>query len=115
MAGGRRGERSAYWRELLVEQQASGLPVTAFCRERGVSDASFYAWRRRLQSDGQAKAAERPDPAGAQFVTVPLSSAELDFEVRLPNGMVVTVPRGFDEAALQRLLQTAASVERGDA
>ena len=40
-------ERAAFWRELIRAQAASGLSIGAYCRRRGVSTASFYAWRRR--------------------------------------------------------------------
>ena len=41
-------ERAGFWRELIEAQAASGLSIDAYCRRRGVSTASFYAWRRRL-------------------------------------------------------------------
>ncbi len=41
-------ERAGFWRELIEAQAASGLSIGAYCRRRGVSTASFYAWRRRL-------------------------------------------------------------------
>ena len=37
-----------YWRKQLALWQASGLSVRAFCREHGVVETSFYAWRREL-------------------------------------------------------------------
>ena len=36
------------WKELIREQQQSGLSVSAFCRDRGFSDQALYYWRRRL-------------------------------------------------------------------
>ena len=111
MGRGRREDRWSYWRELLAKQQASDVSVSAFCRDQGVSDASFYTWRRRLEAEVRNNA----KPSSAPFVAVPLTNARVDFEVRLPSGIVVTVPRGFDEAALKRLLQTMTSLERDDA
>jgi len=42
------------WRKLVEDQRASGLPVSAFCRERGISQASLFAWRRRLSQSQRA-------------------------------------------------------------
>lgn len=109
MGSGRREDRWAYWRKLVSDQRVSGSSVTAFCRERGVSDASFYSWRRRLE------VSEVADAAPAQFVSVPVTPVESAIELRIPNGMVVTVAAGFDEGELQRLLRVAATVELGDA
>jgi hypothetical protein len=38
------------WRELLAAQASSGLSIKAFCAARGLTDATFYNWRKRLQS-----------------------------------------------------------------
>lgn len=44
------------WRAMVRRQQGSGLSVAAFCRQTGVPQASFYAWRRKVQE--QASFAE---------------------------------------------------------
>ena len=36
------------WRQRMERQRASGLTIVAFCREDGVSQASFHAWKRKL-------------------------------------------------------------------
>jgi hypothetical protein len=36
---------------MIGEQEKSGLTVRAFCREREVSEFSFYAWRQRLRKE----------------------------------------------------------------
>jgi transposase-like protein len=40
-----------YWSRLIAEQEASGQNVKPFCRERGIGEASFYYWRRRMRED----------------------------------------------------------------
>ena len=42
-------EKAAFWRSIVKEQAASGLGVRAFCRDRGLAEASFYHWRRELR------------------------------------------------------------------
>ncbi|MHC4481041.1 MAG: IS66 family insertion sequence element accessory protein TnpA [Planctomycetota bacterium] len=41
-------EREQRWREVVAEWSRSGLTQTAFCRERGLSLASFHWWKREL-------------------------------------------------------------------
>ncbi len=36
------------WRRVVRDWQASGLSVRQFCRRQGLSEPSFYAWRREL-------------------------------------------------------------------
>ena len=44
----RREARPEFWRQLAFKQQQSGVSVHALCREHGVSEHSFYQWRKRL-------------------------------------------------------------------
>lgn len=87
------------WRSRLRQWRSSGLTVREFCEERGLSEPSFYAWRRVL--------AER-DAASAVFVPVevaseaPAGGASLELVVGV--GRVVRIAAGFDAATLRRLL-----------
>ena len=47
--------RRDYWRKLIGEQGGSGQSVSAFCRGRGISEGSFYTWRRRLSEETPMK------------------------------------------------------------
>ena len=42
--------RREYWREIVCQQEQSGLSVHEFCKQRGVTEASFYNWRKQLRS-----------------------------------------------------------------
>jgi hypothetical protein len=83
------------WRGLLAEQRMSSQSVAAFCRERALSAAQFYAWKTRLSRVG----AER---------FVPLRVAEAGgggiIEVRLGGGRSVIVAPDFDAAHLRAVL-----------
>ena len=62
----RRG--AAQWRALIEQHASSGLSIAAFCREHGLSQASFYQWRRRLVSSEPAETSGgfvRLEPGGA--------------------------------------------------
>ena len=106
-------ERRRYWREVLARQRRSGLSVAAFCRRHEVSPAAFYGWKRRLAGETSGKSTE------VSFVPLPLDQAvpplAAELSLQLPNGVQVTVPCNFDDAALERLLQVAGAVEPRDA
>ena len=38
------------WHQVIDGQRPSGLTVAAYCRDRGIKDGAFYAWKRRLRS-----------------------------------------------------------------
>jgi transposase-like protein len=48
-------ERTAYWRQRVNEQERSGIPVQQFCKERGITEQSFYVWRKRLRKQEPAR------------------------------------------------------------
>jgi hypothetical protein len=95
MAGGKRsGERERVWREVLRRQASSRLSVAEFCRREGLSQPSFYAWRRTItQRDGRR--ANHSD-AGARvlgFVPVRVSEVaprvEASITIELTAGLVL--------------------------
>ena len=49
MARRRNLEREGHWQGVIREQQASGLAVSAFCRQHEVPLSSFYKWKRKLK------------------------------------------------------------------
>ena len=102
MAPGRaRDERKEQqWRRRVGEWQASGLSVRAFCQQRGLTVASFYAWRRVLER----RAAEQVVFAPVQVVADAPPTQTGALEVVLADGRVVRVAPGFDAATLRQVL-----------
>ena len=45
-------DRQQFWRMVLETWQASGLSVRQFCKDEGLSEASFYFWRKKLIKAG---------------------------------------------------------------
>lgn len=96
----RRNEaRRTQMRQLLAEQESSGLSAARFARERGMSPWLLYKWRRRVREDaGKAR---------SRFVEVKVASGSQPsavIAVELASGVRVHVPRGFAEADLRRVL-----------
>jgi transposase len=99
--------KEQFWRRLLRLWQASGRTIRAFCAEQGVSQASFFAWRRTIAQRDQPHAA--PPESSAAFVPLrviarPTAPPAQSFEVVLNDDRVVRVPAGFDPASLRQLL-----------
>lgn len=87
-------------RELLAEQERSGLTIAAFSRERGISAQRLYEARRRRDRGG----ARRPRATFAPVTVVEDRAPRLAFEVELASGRRLRVPPGFDETDLARLV-----------
>lgn len=43
--------RCEQWTNIIKECLASGMNKTAWCREQGISDKSFFYWQRRLREE----------------------------------------------------------------
>jgi transposase len=87
------------WAERIAAQQRSGLSVKQFCKEQGLTEYSFYAWRKRLQETGPVR-----------FALVDRSSrrqeraAEAELELVLATGERLRINGGVDAATLRTVL-----------
>jgi hypothetical protein len=88
------------WREWITEQERSGWSARRFCKERGLSEGSFYAWRKRLREQGPVRFAlvER----GPQH---PAPAAEAALELVLATGERLRIGAGVDAITLRTVLQ----------
>lgn len=89
------------WQTHVEAWRASGLSQSAYCREHGLSLASFGYWRRRLAGD----------TVGPQTGVLPIRvaapvTAGSQVQVRLPNGLVLGLPLPAEAAGLQALVRS---------
>lgn len=105
-------ERS--WRRLLRLWKRSGQTGRDFCATHGLSEPSFYAWRREIaQRDQEARTptppakrpvAHAPLPTFVR-VTVDTEDVPTPLEVVLAHGRRVRLGPGFDADLLRQLLR----------
>ena len=97
-------EQRQFWQMAVETWRASGLGVRAFCRQEGLSEPSFYAWRRRLTTTVPAEEGKRssePQP----FIEVPLPAAQpAGLELVLASGHVLRIGSGVDSNVLMNVL-----------
>jgi putative transposase len=89
--------RRECWRKLIAEQQTSGQSVRPFCRERGITEPSFYYWRKRLRENGTVRFAL------LQTKTA-IADAAPAIELVLSTGERLRIGNGVDGATLRRVL-----------
>jgi len=97
--GGVSEAKPKYWSKLIAEQEAGGQKVRAFCRERGITEPSFYYWRKRLR---------KREPL--QFALLATTSADTGskasaLELVLRNGERLRIGNEVDAATLRIVLE----------
>ena len=96
----RAATKNEQWRERIAEQERSGLSVKQFCKEQGLTECSFYAWRKRLRGQGPVRfalverGAVRQEPA-----------TEASLELVLATGERLRIGAGVDAATLRTVLE----------
>lgn len=94
----RSAEKEEFWRLVLDEHRHSGLGVKAFCRQQEISEALFYAWRRKIQNRDSES---RQDQAAQQDRLIPVSivettsSASNQYEAGAMRQVEIVTPTGF--------------------
>jgi len=61
MAKNRSAEKEEFWRLALVEQQASGMTIKAFCVQQGLAAHAFSWWKREIKKRDQRRAGKQRD------------------------------------------------------
>lgn len=127
----------ARWQRVVREQEASGLNVAEFCRQRDLCAPQLFAWRRKLREaessfvavevfDAESSvvlanqhseeiASNRDASQAARAVVVPSSavgaqsSTGASIEIRLSGGRSVMALPGFDAHHLRAVIRAVES------
>ena len=90
----------AKWREIVSGHPGSGQSIRAYCKDRHVTEASFFFWRRELL--------RRAHPLAPRPQLIPiriLPDPTLRVQVRCPSGHVVRLS-SQDGSLLSNLFRT---------
>jgi hypothetical protein len=107
-------EKEKQWREIFQRQVSSGLSVRRFCADEGISEPSFYAWRKKLRERSDEEAlSRRPSRCGAEapdntesFVPLKLVETASSLEIVHPLGYRIQVNGDVNPVALRQVLET---------
>jgi transposase-like protein len=80
---------------LIRKYEASGMTGKAFSEAHGISPKTFYGWLKRARK-GQQRFVE---------VKCPAPQSTSDIEIRLANGVVVSVPARGTAASVAELVR----------
>jgi hypothetical protein len=87
------------WADRVAAQRRSGISVKQYCKEQGLTECSFYAWRKRLQETGPVRFALVDRHPRRQDCV-----AEAALELVLATGEQLRISAGVDAATLRTVL-----------
>jgi transposase-like protein len=96
---GRYSDRQQHWKAVIAEQKQSGQTVESFCQQRGVTQQSFYQWRKRLG------AAQAPVRFALVATGKPQARESAAMELVLRSGHCLRIAAGVDGATLRTVLE----------
>ena len=88
------------WTERIDTQQRSGVSVKQFCKEQGLTECSFYAWRKRLRKKEPVRFALVDRGAASQA-----SGRGMPLELVFTTGERLRIGAGVDTATLRTVLE----------
>ena len=77
--------RCEQWTKIINECLASGMNKTAWCKEHGISDKTFFYWQRRLREESYISTIESPSLPAIKPVGSPATSSVDFVALNLPN------------------------------
>ncbi len=97
--------RDWFWRETLRQFAASGQSIRGFCRSRGLSEPSFYSWRRRLATHDESLSPTAHPSEAPAFVPVRVTDQTSEgIEIVLRGDRRIRLSGPVDRAALAEVV-----------
>ena len=97
-------DQQQFWQMVLETFKSSGLSVRRFCQQEGLSEASFYSWRKRLAKVRKPDVSEEqthPEP----FIQVSMGKTEsCCLELIFASGHTLLISSDIDSKVLTGVL-----------
>ena len=97
--------RTQNWAMVIQECNSSGLSNREFCRQRGISEKTYYYWLRKLRS----QMAEDVAPQLVQLETAPTLGQNDVLQIQY-RGAELKLPAGVDMDAVAAILRSLQSL-----
>ena len=97
-------ERRQFWQMVVETWQSSGLSVSKLCKAEGLSEGSFYNWRKKLTAVN-SKHSKQDGPGSSAFIEVSMSKNNpAALELVLSSGSSLRISSGADNKTLSSVI-----------
>ena len=97
-------ERRQFWRMVIETWQDSGISISKFCKAEGLSEGTFYNWRKKL-SDPRSQRNEPAEPSPSAFIEIAMpKSNHAALELVLCSGNTLRISSTADNKTLSNVI-----------
>lgn len=97
-------EKRQFWQMVIETWQSSGLSVSKFCKVEGLSEGSFYNWRKKL-AVANSKHSKQNGSGSSAFIEVSMPKGNpVALELVLSSGNSLRISSGADNKTLSSVL-----------
>jgi len=98
-------EQRQFWKMVFDTHKSSGLNIKQFCKNEGISEAAFYAWRKKLAAPEKSTPAPPKNATSAGFIQVSIPEGKAaGLELVLTSGHILRINPGVDNKILSNVL-----------
>jgi len=97
-------ERRQFWQMVIETWQDSGMSVNKFCKAEGLSEGTFYNWRKRL-SVRHSQRKEQSSSSPSAFIEVAMPKSDhAALELLLSSGNTLRISSEADNKILSNVI-----------
>ena len=98
-------QRYAKWRQLVEDQNKSGLTQKIFCQQHNISLSQFIYYNCLLKNKDNPTVKKPPAFASVKISDKSTITSSREIKLSLPNGFQFTFPSDLDVAQIKRLVE----------
>lgn len=101
-----KSDQQQFWQMVLETFKTSGLSVRNFCKQEGLSEPTFYAWRKKLIKNDELKndsPKDNKDSSAFIKVSMPQNNST-SLELVLSSGNTLRIGSGADSQTLSNVI-----------
>ena len=85
-------DQHQFWQMVLETFKSSGLSIRQFCQKEGLSEPSFYSWRKKLTQSDESAEGKPKDVNSSAFIEVAMPSEKpCSLELLLSSGNILRI------------------------
>ena len=100
-----KNDHRQFWEMVIETWRDSGMSVSKFCKAEGLTEGSFYNWRKKLIKGDESEAGKQKDLNSSAFIELTMpGNNPVALELVLSSGSTLRIASGADSRTLIAVL-----------